>query len=134
MSIRDKNGGVIGTVQRGDMSPTEVTEERHYWPRLTIPSPRGSPFSLVSKIHVTHCLYIIKTSMTMLLDYLLIGIIIFVTSFERSNTDLFSCKSTTDIHVSFFKAKVQGYQRVILHFLLFNLVKVIVPEYYIFGH
>ncbi|OAD54662.1 Laminin subunit beta-1 [Eufriesea mexicana] len=22
------------------MSPTEVTEERHYWPRLTIPSPR----------------------------------------------------------------------------------------------
>ncbi|CAK9803904.1 Laminin subunit beta-1 [Anthophora quadrimaculata] len=32
-----------GSIQRGDMSPTEVIEERHYWPSLTIPSQRGAP-------------------------------------------------------------------------------------------
>ncbi|XP_043253196.1 laminin subunit beta-1 [Colletes gigas] len=33
---------VRGSVQRGDMSPTEVAAERHNWPRQTVPSPRGS--------------------------------------------------------------------------------------------
>ncbi|XP_076236766.1 laminin subunit beta-1 [Calliopsis andreniformis] len=32
---------VRGSVQRGDMSPIEVIEERHNWPRLADPGPRG---------------------------------------------------------------------------------------------
>ncbi|XP_050582063.1 laminin subunit beta-1 [Bombus affinis] len=31
-----------GSIQRGDMSPTEVSEDRHYWPRQIIHSPRGA--------------------------------------------------------------------------------------------
>lgn len=54
---RDKNEDVIGSIQRGDIS--EVIEERHYWPKLSIPNPRGSAFLLVS--------HSIKTSMIMLL-------------------------------------------------------------------
>ncbi|XP_078051747.1 laminin subunit beta-1 isoform X1 [Augochlora pura] len=38
--VRDRHA-IRGSVQRGDMSPMEVTAERHNWPRLTVPGPRG---------------------------------------------------------------------------------------------
>ncbi|XP_054000952.1 laminin subunit beta-1 isoform X1 [Hylaeus anthracinus] len=46
---RDRQIPVRGSVQRGDMSPMEVTAERHNWPRLATPNPRGPHANLKRK-------------------------------------------------------------------------------------
>lgn len=50
----NKDGGVIGSVQRGDMSPMEVMTERHNWLGPTIPQSRGSCVDKsVNTCHIT---------------------------------------------------------------------------------